>query len=164
MINKNSLTIILLIVILVIVAIVLAVIGDFFGETQSKEVKITTEKQEYAIGQAIKIKIENNSEKKICFSSASCYPYYLEKKEEDKWTSYSYSDCSSDNSVEVCIDSKGVKAFELVPITSLPLMQWKPGSIISGVHRLAIPVCNECNIGEVFKEDQWFYSDEFIIK
>jgi len=151
MINKNSLTIILLIVILAIVAVVLTVIGDFFGE-KSEEIKITTEKQEYTILEAIKIKIENNSNKKICLDSSFCYPYYLEYKDENEWKSPSYIECSVDYLIETCIDPKGVKAFEIVP------------SEPEGIYRLAIPVCNECNIGEAFREDQWFYSDEFIIR
>jgi len=32
-----------------------------------------------------------------------------------------------------------------------------------GPHRLAIPVCVECNINETFREAERFYSNEFMI-
>ncbi|GAI12085.1 unnamed protein product, partial [marine sediment metagenome] len=51
-----------------------------------------------------------------------------------------------------CIDSRQVKAFELTA-----------PSIEEGLHRLIISTCIGCNLEEVFREDQKFYSNEFII-
>jgi len=142
------LIILVIMVILVLVAIVLVIIG---GPSESKEVKISIDKEDYKIEDALKVNIENNLDEKICFSS--CYPYYIEEKDGEEWKSIPYSSCTADNLVEKCINSKETKTFESI----LP-------SIEAGVYRLAISVCTQCNIGETFKEEQWFYSDEFIIK
>lgn len=115
-----------------------------------EEVNVITEKTEYKIGDIIKVKIENNLKKNICFSS--CYPYYLEKKGEE-WKSYNYMDCPDSDLVKDCIDSRQVKAFELIA-----------HPIEEGLHRLAISVCIGCNLDEVFREDQKFYSNEFIVR
>lgn len=114
-----------------------------------EEVNVITEKTEYKIGDVIKVKIENNLKKNICLSS--CYPYYLEKKEEE-WKSYYYVDCQNSDLAKDCIDSGQVKAFELIA-----------PSIEEGLHRLAISACIGCNLDEVFREDQKFYSNEFEI-
>ena len=114
-----------------------------------EEVNVITEKTEYKIGDIIKVKIENNLKKNICFSS--CYPYYLEKKGEE-WKSYNYIDCPNSDLVKDCIDSRQVKAFELTV-----------SSLEEGLHRITISACIGCNLEEVFREDQKFYSNEFII-
>ncbi len=115
------------------------------------QVSVITDKSEYEASKVLKVKIENDSRKSICFSS--CYPYYLEKKKEGKWKDYSYADCLTDNLVEKCISPGEVKAFEL----TLPLID-------AVSHRLAIPACVGCSINEMFEEDERFYSNEFIIK
>lgn len=114
-----------------------------------EEVNVITEKTEYKIGDVIRVKIENNLKKNICFSS--CYPYYIEKKEEE-WKSYNYIGCPNSDLIKDCIDSRQVRAFELI----VP-------SVEEGLHRLAISVCIGCNLDEVFREDQKFYSNEFEI-
>jgi hypothetical protein len=115
-----------------------------------EEVNVITEKTEYKMGDAIKVKIENNLKKNICFSS--CYPYTLEKKEEEEWKSYNYINCPSSDLVKDCINSGEVKAFELI----VPFFE-------EGVHRLYVPVCIGCKPDETFGEDQKFYSNEFVI-
>jgi len=133
--------------------IALAVIILVAVLTSSKvpeEVNVITEKTEYKTGDVIKVKIENNLKENICFSS--CYPYYLEKK-DGEWKSYNYMDCPNSDLVKDCIDSRQVKAFELTAF-----------SLKEGLHRLAISVCIGCNLEEVFREDQKFYSNEFIVK
>ena len=112
-------------------------------------VNVITEKTEYKIGDIIKVKIENNLKKTICFSS--CYPYYLEKKKEE-WEGYSYVNCSNSDLVKDCIDSGQVKAFELVT-----------PSIEQGLNRFAMSICIGCKVDETFREDQRFYSNEFEI-
>jgi len=115
-----------------------------------EEVNIITNAGEYGIGDVLKVKIENNLKESICFSS--CYPYNIEKK-NGEWNSYQYEDCLDSNLNESCIDSRQVKAFELV----VP-------SINTGFHRLGISACIGCNANEVFKQGQKFYSNDFLIK
>ncbi len=114
---------------------------------------ILTERKEYQNGENLKLKITNNTGKKLCFST--CFPYYLERKDE-KWKSYPYIECKRDDIHNGCIEDKKDKGFELV----LP----REEDIEPGLHRIAVPVCVECKEGEVFKEETWFYSNEFIIK
>ncbi|MBU2634933.1 hypothetical protein KJ841_00455 [Patescibacteria group bacterium] len=115
-----------------------------------EEVHITTNIEEYTVGDVLKVKIENNLKENICFSS--CYPYTIEKR-NGGWSSYRYQDCLGSNLNENCIDSRQVKAFELV----VPLIE-------TGFHRLGISACIGCNVNEVFKEGQKLYSNDFLIK
>lgn len=151
--NKKNLIIITIIVIIVLAIIVLAVINILSARTSpiAQELKITTDKKEYGPEDDLKVNINNDLDKNVCFSS--CYPYYIERKESDVWKSYSYSDCQVDNLVKECVDSAKVKAFTII----LP-------SLTQGTHRLAIPVCMECNLQEAFRGDLWFYSNEFVVK
>jgi len=114
-------------------------------------VLIYTEKNEYLGGENLKLKIVNNSGGTLCFSS--CYPYFLEKKEKD-WEGYKYVECDRPNTHDGCIENKEIKAFELA----------LPKEIAVGLHRIVVPVCNNCKLGEVFKEGQRIYSNEFLIK
>lgn len=116
----------------------------------STSVLITTEKNEYKSGENLKLKITNNSGKTLCFSA--CYPYFLEKKDKN-WESYKYVECNIANTHDGCIDNKKIKAFEL----TLPQVQ-------EGLHRIAVPVCSNCKLGETFKEEATVYSNEFLIK
>ena len=115
-------------------------------------VNIVTDKNEYALGDILKIKIENNSGKTICFSS--CYPYFFERK-NGEWESYHYVNCLDEDVTEICINSKKIKAFEL----SIPLLPVKEGP-----HRIVIPACIGCDTNKTFEENQKFYSNDFIIK
>ena len=113
-------------------------------------VSFTTDKIEYEKGEVLKLKVKNDSLKKICFST--CYPYYLERKNSN-WESYKYEECRSFNGNGHCLGPKREKAFEL----TLP-------KIPAGTHRLAIPVCTSCENEESFHEEKRFYSNEFNIK
>lgn len=135
---------------LVALAIII-IIGILVPKKVPGEVKVITDKKEYKMGDALKIKIENNLREKICFSS--CFPYYWEKKQGEEWKGYPYVDCPTPNLVEKCSDPKQIKTFEL----TVPFIE-------TGTHRLAIPICIECNLQEAFKGSQWFYSNDFIVK
>jgi len=150
--KKDVLSIVGGVVVLVLIIIILGIgFGIWKVGQYQKGVSVLTDKTGYANGDSLKVKIENRLGEKICFSS--CYPYYFEKKiSESMWKSYSYSDCEAINLVENCINPKEVKAFELV----LPTLE-------KTSHRLAIPVCIECNPQEPFRQEQWFYSDEFTV-
>ncbi len=115
-----------------------------------EEVNIITDAKEYGRGDVLKVKIENNLKENICFSS--CYPYNIEKK-NGEWSSYSYEDCLDSNLNENCIDSRQVKAFELI----VP-------SIDVGFHRLGISACIGCDVDEIFEQGQKLYSNDFLIK
>jgi len=132
----------------IILLVVIILIG--IKAPPKTQVNIITDKKVYQIGSPLKVKIKNNDNKKICFSS--CYPYYFEKKNEE-WKGYQYENCSGSNLVERCIEPKEVRAFELV----IPQLD-------KGIHRLAIPACIDCGLKEKFKEDKKFYSNDFIIK
>lgn len=111
---------------------------------------IQTDKTEYQPGDTLKVKIKNSLRKNISFSS--CYPYYLERKNE-KWESYKYAECQKLNGNGHYIAPGQEKAFEIV----LP-------ETIDGLHRLAIPLCIDCKNDNFFREDKWLYSNEFLIK
>lgn len=150
MMNKKIL-ISLLIIIIILAAIILIGIFYFPKFFRLQEVKITTDKTNYESEGGLKVNIENNLDKKICFSS--CYPYYLERQKEGGWKEYAYLNCSNPDLVDKCIDSGKVRAFSIL----LP-------SVKEGSHRLAIPVCFICETGSDFKEESKFYSNEFIIR
>ena len=133
----------------ILILLILASVFIFPKEEQ-EEIKTFTDKESYKIGEVLKIKIENNLEKNICFSS--CYPYYIEKK-ENGWKSYSYAECLKEDLIEKCVAPKETRAFELVL-----------SEIGEGIHRLAISACLGCQLKEKFKETQKIYSNQFIIE
>jgi len=114
--------------------------------------KAFTEKSNYSHGDELKVEIKNKEGKNICFSS--CYPYVIQTK-NGTWNNYSYSECSKDNIAETCIEPNQSKAFAII----LNEMFLK-----TSVHRLAIPACIGCVIGEQFRVDKIIYSNEFEIK
>jgi len=113
-------------------------------------VLIKTDKSEYTKNDPLKVAVKNNLGKKICFSS--CYPYYPEKK-DGGWHLYSYSQCQKPNVNDVCVDAYQSKFFKI----DLSLLS-------AGIHRLVLPVCLNCKNNDGFKEDNRFYSNEFLIK
>lgn len=118
--------------------------------TELKGVKILTDKGEYSPGEPLRVKIENNSEERVCFSS--CYPYYIQRK-NGKWENYRYADCPKEDVVDNCVDPESKKAFEL----NLP-------SISEGPHRLAVGACLNCELKELFKKEENFFSNRFFVK
>jgi len=114
-------------------------------------VSIFTEKAKYSAGENLKLKIVNDSGGTLCFSS--CFPYFLEKKDKN-WEGYKYVECDRPNTHDGCIEDKKIKAFELA----------LPKEIEGGIHRIMVSVCSNCKLGEVFKEDQRVYSNEFLVK
>lgn len=149
--NKKIVLKIVLALAVVIVIVIVGVIAVYSPQlTKPGEIKIETEKTEYQAGDSLKIKIENDLGKDICFSS--CYPYYFEKK-DGEWISYQYNNCLDSNLAGNCIKAKTAKAFEII----IPRIQ-------TGAHRLALPACVGCGLQEKFREDQWLYSNDFVIK
>ena len=117
---------------------------------KTENVKINTDNNDYSVGDKLRIRIENNLEEKICFSS--CYPYYFEKN-EGAWNNYRYKECPQEDIISDCVDPKDVKAFEL----EIPIIK-------TGIHRIALPACIGCSANDLFNENNRFYSNDFIIK
>lgn len=113
-------------------------------------VSIKTDKSEYAKNDPLKIAIKNNLGESICFSS--CYPYYWEKK-DGGWKIYSYSQCDKSNINDICLTAHQAKFFEI-----------DLSFLTAGIHRLVVPVCLDCKNKDGFREDNKFYSNEFLIK
>jgi len=122
----------------------------YWTSTALASVSVLTQKNEYLQGENLKVKITNKSGKTFCFST--CFPYLLEKKDKT-WESHKYVECNQVNIHDSCIENEKTRAFEL----TLP-------KGISGLHRIAIPVCSDCKEGIPFKEEAKFYSNEFVIK
>lgn len=133
----------------VIAAIVLLAVYSY-QINQTSEARVKTDKTEYQIGEPLKVKIENNLKDSICFSI--CYPYYFEKK-DGEWKSYHYEDCQESDLADGCVEAGQVKAYEMI----IPALE-------IGFHRLALPACVGCSAQELFQENQWFYSNDFIVK
>ncbi len=148
MIKKTSKDILVLSFLLVFLTVILIF---YYKLSNKKEIQIITDKNEYLAGEPLKIKIKNQTKKEICFSS--CYPYYLERKEKE-WKAYSYDACPYKDKAVYCLKPRLVKAFQI----SIPSKV-----IEKGIHRLAIPVCLNCQPNNDFKQEKWFYSNKFII-
>jgi len=118
---------------------------------QTAEAKIILDQFNYSNGDKMEIQIENPFLDRICFSS--CYPYYLQKKQGGVWHNYNYAGCPWENEVENCIEPKQAKAFQ-ISLTRA----------ISGLHRLSLPVCQDCIEKKQFKITDTFYSPEFNVR
>lgn len=155
--SRNNLPIIpiIVIIILIVLALIIAIyasnmkpkVSEPINETQAESAAII-EKDSYSMEENGRVKITNKTEGKICFSS--CFPYYLEVKKGEEFESYSYLNCDTPDVVEKCLDPLGSETFEF----SFALLE-------EGIHRLAIPLCLDCNEGEDFKEEQRLYTNEF---
>jgi hypothetical protein len=146
--SKKNLIIILIVLLLLLTAI-------FLREKPSQvsiatKVPITTNKTEYGLEEFPIITIKNNLAGDICFSQ--CYRYYLEK-ENGEWESYLYEECKESDLIKRCIEPKAAIGLEL--LIDAPKSGW---------HRIALPACLNCQIGDYFKEEQKFYSNEFLIR
>jgi len=116
-----------------------------------QEIIVETERKEYTRKDKIKLKIKNESSRKICFSS--CYPYFFQRKEKN-WESYIYGKCRKIDFIEICLEPKKERYFEIENLSYLK----------KGLHRLSIPICVNCKIGNLFSETQKILSNEFLIK
>ncbi|KPJ56936.1 hypothetical protein AMJ49_03420 [Parcubacteria bacterium DG_74_2] len=136
----------------ILVIIFILVVGWYFLEffQNSGKVLINTDRQEYEIKESLRIKIKNDFRRNICFSS--CYPYYLENK-DGEWEFYPYGKCLKMDIIENCVKPGQEKTFEI-----------KLEFVNEGSHRISVPVCQGCAIGDLFSENKRFYSNEFTIQ
>lgn len=114
-----------------------------------ESLSIHTDKEEYDHKDKAIIIIENISDNNVCFSS--CYPFYIQKKDMT-WENFKYGQCLQKDVAETCINPYGKKAFEV----SLEDM-----GIASANHRFVVTACLNCNIGDDFRIDEIFFSNEF---
>jgi hypothetical protein len=138
--RKNLVGLVIVLLILVLVWVVL----------KNQRIEITTDKTAYDNGGTLKAKIKNLSLRNVCFSS--CYPYYLERR-NGEWEPYDYQNCPHPDLAEKCFGLLAEKSFEIL----LPKVK-------GGTHRIAVPVCVNCEAGGGFREEEEFYSNEFIIE
>ena len=140
------------IIIITGVAILVAIfiVSFFLSEKEQGTIDVSTDKEEYSLGESLKVKIANNTRDNICFST--CYPYYFERK-DNEWTGYEYEECPREDMVDSCVDPREVKAFEL----ELPVMK-------KGLHRLLIQACIGCAGSELFRIEKELFSNPFMIK
>ena len=143
--------IIILPVVIIILAIILWVGLDIY---YSNQVSVLVDKAEYLKTDALTVTLENNTKKDVCVSS--CKPYAIEKK-NGSWVDYQvFSGCPSQTTNETCLKAGESKRFKI----DLSMF----AAITSGSHRLKIPLCVGCEIGQPFPEKSSFYSNTFIIK
>lgn len=138
-----------LIIVIGLIILSVIILLSLFVPEKIESVDVITDNGNYVIGNKLKIKIQNNLEEKICFSS--CYPYYIEKK-NGHWSGYKYEKCRNENMAEDCIDPNSMKAFQF----EIPLVE-------KGTHRVVLPICVGCTESNIFKEGRRFYSNNFNI-
>ena len=140
----------ILIGIALLAAVILSLLWRWYFDAGAQKLSVSTDKTEYNSDGVLKVAVQNNSRRNICFSS--CYPYYFEKKNSN-FEPYSYRTCQAPNLNQVCVEPNQSKFFEI----ALPPVE-------AGLHRLAIPACVGCKIKNNFREDKKFYSNEFVVK
>lgn len=126
--------------------------NPYVNNRAAELVAALTEKPDYLQMEELKVEIENRENNVMCFSS--CYPYAVQTK-SNGWSNYAYSQCDKENVAEDCVYPNQSKAFA-IPLSEMFL---EPAT-----HRLVIPVCVGCAIGEQFRVDKIIYSNEFVIK
>lgn len=129
---------------------VLAVLVLFLLIGGQKGIEVVTDKSSYVDGTSVMVNIRNNSGDKVCFSS--CYPYYMEKKAAG-WVAYDYGDCRKKDEASKCVQARQIKTFRI-----------NLAQADKGLHRLRIPACVGCEIGQDFRADKVFYSNLFEVK
>ncbi len=139
---------IIIIIIIIIGLFLISLLRLFFPPLE-----IETENKIYGPGQEMRIKIKNWYYKKFCFSS--CYPYYIQVKDGEKWKNIPYALCKSKDEIKICLEPGKTKAFKLILPVLVPFEK--------GLYRLAVPVCENCREQEIFSQEKIFYSAEFNI-
>lgn len=145
--NKYKVRVVLFALLILIFAAGLFLLANLsYG---SDKVSVVTEKTTYSTQEDLKLKIENNMDSEVCFSS--CYPYFLQEN-SGGWKNNQYDTCERQDVASDCVDPKSVKAFA-ISLASMFLSDLP--------HRIAVPACVGCILGEKFTVDKVFYSNEF---
>jgi hypothetical protein len=135
--------------VIILIALFVVLFLSYLYLRSTSEVVLMTDKFEYVEGENPKIKISNNTEETVCFSS--CYPFYLERKDEE-WARYKYDICDKEDRASYCIEAKGNKTFEVLTPYAEP-----------GIHRIQVSACLSCEIGQNFVIGENYYSNDFKI-
>lgn len=143
-------------IILIVLGVIILIGAIWLWQINSSPVKVITEKKEYQKEEALRIKIENNLENRVCLSS--CYPYYVQVKEDSEASLYKYGPCPVEDKISTCIEPKSVVAREIKFPEDHPYLE--PGK----TYRLIIPACIGCIEGESFIEKTFFQSNQFKVK
>ncbi len=149
--EENNISKLRIVSLIFLVLVIVAGIFWFIGSNKEKDIVILTDKGDYSSVGELKLKVENGTGKEVCFSS--CYPYSIQGK-GDGWGNYAYSGCDKEDTVSTCVDPKGTKAF------AITLGDF---NLDYDYHRLAIPACIGCAVGDKFRADKTFYSNEFLV-
>lgn len=150
--KKKNFLLVILGGILLMIIVLFSLPALRFTDAEKEGISVLTEKVKYFPEEDLRVKVDNQRDEVLCFSS--CYPYYLQKKNsKNEWDTFSYVACQKEDIVTQCIEPKKSKTFETV----LPYLA-------NGVYRLAISACLGCNINDKFEEEKKFYSNEFIVK
>jgi len=127
-------------------------IWNYYYHQLPQTLLVLTEKPIYFPNGELKLTVKNVSPNNICFSS--CYPYYLEVQKEKKWITYEYYEvCLHPDLIESCLEPGYAKFFSV----DLP-------DLAPGTHRIRVPVTISGKVSKEFRQDQIFYSNDFIIK
>ena len=140
----------------ILILLAIFIIGGliFLALTKKNEdLTASTDRKNYERGEYLAVDIKNEMSENICFSS--CYPYLLESEKMGAWMVYPYIKCRKKDLIEKCLKPKNFKLFEL----NLRTLETKKGN-----HRMSIPICINCKIGEKFRTMRKFYSNNFKIQ
>jgi hypothetical protein len=135
--------------IIVLIALFVVLFLGYLYLRSTPEIALVTDKFEYIEGEYPKIKISNNTEETVCFSS--CYPFYLERK-DGEWVRYEYDKCREEEKANYCIEAGGSKTFEILTPYAEP-----------GIHRVHVSACLSCEEGQRFMIGENYYSNDFKI-
>lgn len=136
-----------------LVLILVAGAGFLLGRKSGQSViSVDLAQQNYEKGEQVELTIRNNTSEQICFSS--CFPYYLQRRKNDKWVTYDYPSCSDEDLSTSCISPSQVKKFRLT------LEKY----VRANSHRFAIPIFKGGEKGEKFEETERIYSEPFEVK
>ena len=126
-------------------------IWSYYYHLLPQQVLIITKEPVYRPNGELKLAIKNILPNNICFSS--CYPYYIETK-LGKWVTYDYYEyCPHPDLIESCIKPDYAKFYSIL----LP-------DLAPGLHRIQVPVTVSGKIGQEFRKDKVYYSNDFIIR
>jgi hypothetical protein len=152
--NKNGkiFKIILWVLLLFLMSVVFWLVRNLIilKNYETQNITINTDKTGYQEQEALRLKIENESNETLCFSNF--FPYILERKEGGRWTLYKYAPLQNKDLIVKCMTAGEIKAFETVLFGG------------KGIHRIAIPFCANCQVGKEFQANKTYHSNEFIIK
>jgi hypothetical protein len=149
--NKKIFKTVLFVLLFILIFIFFLLIRNWiiWKKYEVQNVAVYTDRARYQEEETLRLKINNESQDVLCFSNF--FPYFLEKKEGEKWTLYRYVPLQNKDLIVKCMAAGEIKAFETVLFGG------------KGIHRIAIPFCANCKIGNEFKANKIYHSNEFII-